>query len=198
MASYRPPRLGKGQRAELTWGYVTEEQGPARPRDPLPFRPVVTGPRYEPFDAETWRDPYPLYARLREEDPVHYAAGLDTWVLTRFADVQAAALDPGTFSSTQGLTFVDEHELVDLLPTMVMMDPPKHTAYRRLVNRGFAPRRVADIEPALRDFVRSCVERLRSGASTDLVEALARPVPCFVVAHYLGVPAEDRSRFALS
>lgn len=156
----------------------------------------VSDLHYRPFGADTWRDPYPLYSRLREEDPVHYAEALDTWVLTRFADVHAAALDPATFSSARGLTFVDEHELVDLLPTMVMMDPPDHTAYRRLVNRGFAPRRVADLEPALRSFVRSCIDRLVSGDDDDLVDALARPVPCFVVAHYLGVPAEDRGRFA--
>lgn len=157
---------------------------------------AVSDLRYVPFGADTWRDPYPLYERLREEDPVHYAETLDTYVLTRFADVNAAALDPSTFSSARGLTFVDEHEIVDLLPTMVMMDPPAHTAYRRLVNRGFAPRRVADIEPALRSFVGSCIDRLVEGESTDLVDAVARPVPCFVVAHYLGVPAEDRGQFA--
>ena len=151
---------------------------------------------FEPFGAATWRDPFPLYARLRAEDPVHHNERRDLWVLTRFADITAALLDPKTFSSAHGISLANEQEALSLLPTMVMMDPPDHTYYRRLVNRGFAPRRVAELEPAIRAFASSCVERLASGEETDLVNALARPLPCFVVADYLGVPAGDRDRFA--
>ena len=69
-----------------------------------------------------------------------------------------------------------------------MMDPPDHTRYRRMVSRGFSPRGVEQIEPALRQFVSECIDRLREAGTGDLVAGLARPVPCFVVAHYLGVP----------
>jgi len=78
---------------------------------------------------------------------------------------------------------------------MVMMDPPEHTVNRRRVNRSFSPANVRQVEPALRDFVASCVARLREEESADLVAGLARPVPCFVVAHYLGVPEPDRALF---
>ena len=148
---------------------------------------------YRPFGRDTWRDPYPLYRRLRDEDPVHRSPG-GYWVLTRFQDVFDAARDTATFSSAHGLTFDDEGANLGV-QTMVFMDPPEHTRYRRLVSRGFTPRNVEALEPALRALVRSYVEALRAAGRADFVAGLARPVPSWVVAHYLGVPEEDRFRF---
>lgn len=151
---------------------------------------------YRPFGRDTWRDPYPLYARLRDDDPVHRAPG-GWWVLSRFADVWDAVRDTATFSSASGLTFRNEVEELGLAPTIVMMDPPDHTHYRRLVSRGFTPRHVTELEPQLRAYVRERVDALVAGggAEVDFVAALARPTPSWVVAHYLGVPLEDRVRF---
>ncbi|MGH9032963.1 MAG: cytochrome P450, partial [Acidimicrobiia bacterium] len=106
--------------------------------------------QYVPFDAATWRDPSPVYRRLRDEDPVHWSDAAGCYVLSRFDDVFRAARDTDTFSSAQGLTFRNEVEELGLAPTIVMMDPPDHTHYRRLVNRGFTPRQVDEIEPAVR------------------------------------------------
>jgi hypothetical protein len=117
-------------------------------------------------------------------------------VLSRFSHVYAAALDASRFSSAHGISLRNERETLPLLPTMVMMDPPDHTRYRRMVSRDFSPRGVEQIEPALRQFVSECIGRLREAGTGDLVAELARPVPCFVVAHYLGVPPEDRTLFA--
>jgi cytochrome P450 family 130 len=147
---------------------------------------------YRPFTAATWRDPFPLYRRLRDEDPVHRSP-IGVWVLSRFEDVFAAAQDTATFSSEQGLTFRNERAQLGLAPTIVMMDPPQHTHYRRLVSRGFTPRHVTELEPQLREYIRDRVHGLTDGA--DFVAGLARPVPSWVVAHYLGVPHEDRVLF---
>src|ERR1700755_1917548 len=111
---------------------------------------------FEPRSGETWRDPFPMYAALRNHDPAHHVDRGDYWVLSRHADVFAAARDTETFSSAQGLTFT--HGEIEKLglgrnPPMVMMDPPDHTAFRRLVARGFTPRHVAEIEPEVRAFV---------------------------------------------
>jgi cytochrome P450 len=148
---------------------------------------------YRPFGRDTWRDPYPLYRRLRDEDPVHRSPG-GYWVLTRFQHVFDAARDTATFSSAHGLTFDDEGANLGV-QTMVFMDPPEHTRYRRLVSRGFTPRNVEALEPALRARVRAYVEELRERGRGDFVAGLARPIPSWVVAHYLGVPEEDRFRF---
>ncbi|MGH3474912.1 MAG: cytochrome P450 [Aeromicrobium sp.] len=154
--------------------------------------------RYVPRSGESWRDPFTMYAALREHDPVHHVASGDYWVLTRHRDVLAALRDHETFSSAQGLTTTyDELERIGLAdnPPMVMTDPPVHTEFRRLVSRGFTPRQVESVEPAVRAFVVERLDRLLAAGGGDIVADLFKPLPSMVVAHYLGVPEEDRARF---
>ena len=98
---------------------------------------------YRPGTAETWASPWEMYAGLRDRDPVHHVertGGRDYYVLSRHADVLAAAIDTATYSSAQGLTVeYDELEAIGLAdnPPLVMMDPPDHTAFRKLVAASF-------------------------------------------------------------
>jgi cytochrome P450 len=167
-----------------------------------------TAARFEPRSGEGWRDPFPMYRALRDHDPVHHVEGAggtgrgegasDYWVLSRHADVQAAAHDAARFSSAQGLSFrYDEMAFGDLgrVAPMVFLDPPDHTEFRRLVARGFTPRQVADIEPIVRRFVTERLDALVADGGGDIVERLLKPLPPMVVGHYLGVPPEDRERF---
>jgi cytochrome P450 len=78
---------------------------------------------------------------------------------------------------------------------MVMQDPPVHTEFRKLVARGFTPRQVEAVEPKVREFVVERIERLRADGGGDIAAELFKPLPSMVVAHYLGVPEEDRSQF---
>ncbi len=153
---------------------------------------------YEPRSGEGWRDPFPMYRSLRDHDPVHHVVDGDYWVLTRHADVFRAVRDTDTFSSAQGLTFTyDERAAAGLddVSPMVFLDPPDHTAFRRLVAAGFTPRRVADVEPDVRRFVRSRLEPVVRAGGGDIVEAVLKPLPSHVVAHYLGVPDAEREQF---
>ena len=162
-----------------------------------PTSTVSSDAVFVPRSAETWRDPFPMYAALRDADPVHHARG-DFYVLSRYADVAAAALDTATFSSAQGLTFsYDELTAagLDEIAPMVMLDPPEHSEFRRLVVRGFTPRQVSSVEPEVRAFVVERLERLRASGGGDVVAELLKPLPSFVVGRYLGVPDEDRERF---
>lgn len=152
--------------------------------------------RFEPLAPDLWRDPYPLYRRLRDEDPVHLVADRGFWVLSRFEDVFGALTDTETFSSAQGLTFEhDEITTLGLAPTLVMMDRPRHSEYRRLVNGLFTPRQVAQLEPLVRSFTRQRLQELAGAGGGDLVAALAGPLPSLVVASLLGVPDGDRELF---
>lgn len=153
--------------------------------------------------GEAWRSPWADYRRLRDESPVHFvpAAGgnTDFHVLSRFADVFRAVRDTETFSSAQGLTpNADAMTMFDAgQEPIVMMDPPDHTAMRRLVGKQMTPRRVSQIEGAVGAFVDARLDRVADagGSPVDIVEVLFKPLPSFIVAHYLGVPAETRANF---
>lgn len=159
--------------------------------------------RFELATADTWPDPWPMYKALRDHDPVHHVVpegrpGEDYYVLSRHADIWAAARDHETFSSAHGLTVTyGDLELIGLQdnPPMVMQDPPVHTEFRKLVSRGFTPRQVEAVEPKVREFVVQRIERLRAEGGGDIVAELFKPLPSMVVAHYLGVPEEDRDQF---
>src|SRR6202022_2541229 len=158
---------------------------------------------FELASAKTWPHPWPMYKALRDHDPVHHVVPPekpehDYFVLSRHADVWAAARDHETFSSAQGLTVnYGELELIGLQdnPPMVMQDPPVHTEFRKLVARGFTPRQVEAVEPAVRAFVVERLERWVADGGGDMGAELFKPLPSMVVAHYLGVPEEDRKQF---
>jgi cytochrome P450 family 130 len=160
-------------------------------------------PRFQLATAETWPNPWPMYRALRDHDPVHHVVPEarpddDYYVLSRHADIWAAARDHETFSSAQGLTVnYGELELIGLQdnPPFVMQDPPVHTEFRKLVSRGFTPRQVEAVEPKVREFIVERIERLRANGGGDIVAELFKPLPSMVVAHYLGVPEEDRVQF---
>jgi len=158
---------------------------------------------FELASAKTWPHPWPMYKALRDHEPAHHVVPPekpehDYFVLSRHADVWAAARDHETFSSAQGLTVnYGELELIGLQdnPPMVMQDPPVHTEFRKLVARGFTPRQVEAVEPGVRAFVVERLERLLADGGGDIVAELFKPLPSMVVAHYLGVPEEDRKQF---
>src|SRR3954468_306754 len=162
-----------------------------------------TPARFELATAATWATPWPMSQALRDKDPVHHVVSEsrpdhDYWVLSRHADVWNAARDNATFSSAKGLTVnYGELEMIGLAdnPPFVMQDPPTHTEFRKLVSRGFTPRQVEAVEPAVRQFVIERLARLRAAGGGDIVAELFKPLPSMVVAHYLGVPEEDRAQF---
>src|ERR1700758_1217756 len=163
----------------------------------------VMSHRFQLADADTWPNPWPMYRALRDHDPVHHVVPAkhpddDYYVLSRHADVWAAARGHETFSSAQGLTVnYGDLEMIGLQdnPPFVMQDPPVHTEFRKLVSRGFTPRQVEAVEPKVREFVVERIEGLRANGGGDIVTELFKPLPSMVVAHYLGVPEEDRAQF---
>ncbi len=158
---------------------------------------------FELRGGEAWRSPWADYRRLRDDAPVHFVPAdgdnTDFYVVSRFADVFAAVRDTETFSSAQGLTpNADAMSMFEAgQQPIVMMDPPDHTAMRRLVGKQMTPRRVLAIEDGVREFVDARLDRVddAGGDPVDIVDVLFKPLPSFVVAHYLGVPVGDRDKF---
>ncbi len=151
---------------------------------------------YDPEDEPTQRDPYPAYRRLRDEHPVYHQERLRFWALSRFEDVLTALRDHDLFCSSQGLTWDPRSaEQAGILPMMVTTDPPAHTKLRKLINRGFTPKRVADLEPEVRAIVVAAIERLQRAGEGDLITDLGAPLPTAIIGRFLGVPPADRMQF---
>ncbi len=151
---------------------------------------------YDPEDEPTQRDPYPAYRRLRDEHPVYRQERLRFWALSRFEDVFAALRDHDVFCSRQGLTWDPRAaEQAGILPMMVTTDPPDHTKLRKLINRGFTPKRVADLEPEVRAVVVDAITRLQRAGEGDLITDLGAPLPTAIIGRFLGVPPADRMQF---
>jgi cytochrome P450 len=155
----------------------------------------VTAPlRYSPYDYEIHEDPYPVYARLRDEAPLYRNDELGFWALSRHDDVLAGFRDAARFSNAQGVTLDPAASGPHAHKTMSFlgMDPPRHGRMRGLVSRGFTPRRVADMEPRIRELTLVHLEPALERGGFDFVAELAGKLPMDVVSEMVGVPASDR------
>ena len=150
---------------------------------------------FNPYSPSFRQDPYPVYRRLRDEYPVYHNEELGFFAISRYDDIVAALQDVETFSSSNALGIGAPKEVLDQIPMMMMLDPPRHGQLRALVNRAFTPRRVAGLEPRIRALARSLVDDFIERGSCDLVEHFSGPLPATVTAELLGVPAEDGLMF---
>ncbi len=151
------------------------------------------------LDPEVLADPYPLFRRLRTEDPVHWDAFLHAWVLTRYEDVVTVLhrFSANSAPTPERLEAMGASELSPvakvLVKQMLFMDAPAHTRIRSLAAPAFRPDRVK----ALRHHIHAVTHRLidsileREDGKLDLLPDLAEPLPAIVMADMLGVPVED-------
>jgi cholest-4-en-3-one 26-monooxygenase len=139
-----------------------------------------------------------MFRLLREEAPVfrHEPPGGDAyWAITRYDDVVALSRDATTWSTELGSAFIkdmDEDALAMTRLTLLNMDPPKHTRYRMLVNRGFTPRMIGKLDAAIHDRAVRIVDAVAEKGECDFVEHIAAELPLQVICELLGVPEEDR------
>lgn len=146
-----------------------------------------------PFSYAFHEDPYPTYRWLREHAPLYRNDALDFWALSRWRDVFDASLDWETYSSAQGTTLEKmDPAMLEAMPIMIFLDPPRHDRLRRLVGRVFTPRRVGALEPFVRSTVRALLAPLAARGGGDFVQELSAPLPMEVIFTMLGVPGPDR------
>jgi cytochrome P450 len=148
-------------------------------------------------------DPFPLFARLRDDDPAYWSDQLGGWALTRYADV-AMGLRDARFSADRIDPFVEHQssvpgevaqQLGDMIRLWVVFrDPPEHTRLRRLLNKGFTPRVIAALRGRIEALVDELLAPLQSCSEFDLISAFAPPLPARVIAEILGVPVQDIDR----
>ncbi|HEX5595572.1 MAG TPA: cytochrome P450 [Micromonosporaceae bacterium] len=156
---------------------------------------------FDPLSPEQLHDPYPLYERLRREQPVFYSPEHDLWIVTRYADVLTVLRDHKTYSSANAVQATMKPpppEVAEVLrqgfpmrPTLTESDEPMHRRLRSRVSRVFTPKRVADLEPRLRQVTDELIDSFVADGRADIIERFGWPLPLVAIAEILGVPAED-------
>jgi cytochrome P450 len=163
----------------------------------LPGKPSPALSLYHLLDPEVLANPYPLYQRLRSEDPVHWDPYLHAWVVTRYADVITVLHDfsadrtptPEQFTG-MGLSELGPIAQV-MMRQMLFMDAPAHTRLRGLASMAFTPARVEVLRSHIKDIVDDLMEPLLRAGRMDVINDLAAPMPAIVTAEMLGVPTSD-------
>jgi cytochrome P450 len=140
-------------------------------------------------------DPFPQYARLRDDAPVAWNATAGFWAVSRWDGVMAVSTDPATFCSGRGILVMEIGASYDTPPTMMHTDPPEHTMYRKLVQPGFAPGRMRALEGDVRRRAKLLVDEIEPGRPVDFVETVSVPFPLYIISALLGMPEDDWQRF---
>ncbi len=152
---------------------------------------------YHLLDPEVLANPYPLYHRLRREDPVHWDPYLHAWVVTRYADVLTVfqRFSAQRTPTPEQLTALGLASLAPLAQVMVrqmlFLDPPAHARVRGLASQAFTPRRVERLRSHIQDITHSLLDAVRDKGQMEMIADLARPLPAIVTAELLGVPISD-------
>ncbi|MBO1336576.1 cytochrome P450 [Streptomyces sp. VRA16 Mangrove soil] len=161
-------------------------------------------------DLFTWEfagNPYPAYAWLRDNAPVHRTtlpSGVEAWLVTRYADARQALADQRLSknpehhdepSHAKGKTGIPGERKAELMTHLLNIDPPDHTRLRRLVSKAFTPRRVAEFAPRVQELTDDLIDRFAAKGEADLIHDFAFPLPIYAICDLLGVPREDQDDF---
>ncbi|QEC50518.1 cytochrome P450 [Baekduia soli] len=156
------------------------------------------------LDPELNHDPWPFFARLREEDPVHYSPAHRAWIVTRYDDVVEALGHPALSSDRvrpllDALTPENRAKaggvMAQMAEWMVVTDPPAHTRLRRLATNAFHPRKVVAMEGRIRELVDGYLDSFIASGEQDLIAAFTFPLPATLISELIGAPSEDADRF---
>lgn len=171
---------------------TTNASNPRQPKPPLSL--------YQLLDPDVLANPYPLYARLRTEAPVHWDPYLHAWVVTRYADVITVLhhFSANRTPTPEQFAAIGLGELAPLAQVMVkqmlFMDAPDHTRLRSLASTAFTPARVENLRSHIREILDDLLEPLLRAGRMDVIADLAAPLPAIVTAEMMGVPTADANQ----
>ncbi len=164
----------------------------------------------DPYDPAFQRDPFPVFAQLRRSDPVHFVPEQGWYMVTAMELVREALRHPETYANSDVAAvrrteppaeIADEIAAIraqgfPYTPALSLNDPPIHTRYRKLISRAFTPRALAYMEEVVESVAAELVGGLADGATVDIIDALARPLPVYAIVRILGLPDARRSDIA--
>ncbi len=154
---------------------------------------------FDPLSEEFFERPFEVYRWLRDEAPAYHNERIGFWAVSRYDDCMEVHRDVATYTSTRGLTLAqltsaEFGQVADQVGSMIMMDPPMHDRMRKLVNRAFTPRRIAEWEPVVQQVIGGLLDGLTGAAAFDAVVDFAGPFPVEVICTIVGVPEGDRQQ----
>lgn len=141
-------------------------------------------------------DPYPAYRELRATSPVCWNDVTNFWALLKYEDIRFVSSNPALFSSTKGITIPDpalDNPVVE--NSLIFTDPPRHRQLRKLINAGFTRRRMAVLEPRIREIVRGILDGVQPDSVHEFAEEIAAPLPTRMIAELIGAPPDDWEQF---
>lgn len=152
---------------------------------------------YRLLDPEVLANPYPLYQRLREDDPVRWDPFLHAWVVTSYNDVvavfqQFSAKRTPTPEQLAALGLEKFGPLAQVMVRqMLFLDAPDHTRIRQLASRAFTPRRIEAMRSHIQDITDGLLDKIQQQEQVDIMKEIALPLPAIVTAEMLGFPTSD-------
>src|ERR1700733_14449703 len=161
---------------------------------------VIASGKKVVFSGEILQDPYPTYARLHEEGPLHYldvGGKWAVWPIFSHAECSSIAKDPRLSAKRAkqmllSLPLSRQSEFTELARMLslwlIFMDPPEHTRLRKLLNKGFAAAALEALRPQVQAIVEQMLSPLKQGSEVDLMHELANPVPVQIILEMLGIP----------
>ena len=148
---------------------------------------------YDPYDVELNSDPYPMFARLRDESPIYYNEQHDFYAVSRYEDVNRGIMDHETYSSARGAILEIIKAGIEIpTGTLIFEDPPVHNIHRKLLSRMFTPRRVTVLEDKIRAFCARTLDPLVETGRFDFVTDLGAQIPMRVIGMLMGVPESEQ------
>jgi len=148
---------------------------------------------YDPYDFDIDSDPYPVWKRLRDERPLYYNAKYDFYALSRWVDVEKASSDWKTYVSSKGTILELIKADMEIPPgSIIFEDPPDHDLHRALLARVFRPKKIAELEPKIREFCARSLDPLVGSGGFDFIADLGAQMPMRTIGLLLGIPEEDQ------
>ena len=149
--------------------------------------------RYDPYDVDIDDDPYPTWARLRDEAPLYRNDEHGFYALSRWDDVRSALLDWDTYRSGRGTVLEIVKAGVEIPPGILLFeDPPIHDAHRALLSRVFTPRRMLELEPLVRGYCVKALDALLGRAEFDVIAEFGVEIPLRTIGFLFGIPEADQ------
>jgi cytochrome P450 len=148
---------------------------------------------YDPYDFEIDSDPYPIWKRMRDEQPLYYNEKHDFYALSRWADVERCSSEWKSYISSKGTVLELIKANFEIPPgSIIFEDPPEHDLHRALLSRVFRPKKIAELEPKIRGFCARSLDPLVGSGGFDFIADIGAQMPMRTIGYLLGIPEQDQ------